>query len=500
MTMFTERVRNSETSRFLAEVAERLDELTRGESKPQETQDALDRLKAVVTYVRSRLTIGDARLVPPDTVSAMQHPAEELNQQVTSFAEQEELAMLTSANTAADNLLVAARELPAIPIRSTGDVLQRAADAYTAEVESARLRVTEQTNATLDRLKQGEENLEASKTEALEHLKQGETSLEAAKTEVAEQIRQGQETVEATKNQATSEIQAAAETTRQSFEGVRTEVTESEATVKKTATETAEEVRATASEVLTRVQDSAEKQEREVTATQEVFRQAQEGRAQQFEASQLKASEERAERLANLSDEFAVLVSGMTAQRDVAMETLRASEEQALEILASVGGVGQAEQYLRQHERQRGAADRWRLFGVAALVGLIGVGGLIFFDSSIRDRSFSDALTAMLGKSTLVLSLAALATYLLKQSGHHRQREEDTGRLSSELMMMGTFINRLPEADRNEVLRVITPGYFRGGLAGHDPGDRIGLMDAVRQRMPWRPGKSGEDEGEGESG
>ena len=58
--------------------------------------------------------------------------------------------------------------------------------------------------------------------------------------------------------------------------------------------------------------------------------------------------------------ELTGLVSGMTAQRDEAMETLRASEEQAREILASVGGVGQAEQYLRQHERQRGAADRWR--------------------------------------------------------------------------------------------------------------------------------------------
>ena len=150
----------------------------------------------------------------------------------------------------------------------------------------------------------------------------------------------------------------------------------------------------------------------------------------------------------------------------------------AKEMLEDVAAAKTAEHYQELRVQQNAAADRWRWIGVAALIVWLGLSIWVFVYSTLLTDEVDLASFAF--RATLVLPILVLATYALRQSGHHRQREEDLSRVRNELMLLWPFINRLPDSDRELILREITPLYFKGGLSSHDPGDDVGLIGRVR--------------------
>ena len=214
---------------------------------------------------------------------------------------------------------------------------------------------------------------------------------------------------------------------------------------------------ATSEELLQKTGDAAQRLEQEVTDIQATFRRSQREREDEFA---------RAETLRT---------DAYNAEVDPIVSQVGDLRDQANSMLEEVAGASTAEHYAKLRIEQNKAANFWRWTGVIALVVLVGASVGVFFETRLATEDFS--ILSIFGRSGLLISLSALATYSLRQSGHHRQREEDIARVRNELMLLWPFMNRLPEEDRRALLLEITPSYFKGGLSAHDAGDQVGLGD-----------------------
>ncbi len=220
-----------------------------------------------------------------------------------------------------------------------------------------------------------------------------------------------------------------------------------------------EHAQTSSDELLSRTREATERLEGEVRDVQTNFLNSQQQREVTF-----RVSEQQRE------DEF-------RAYFDARYSEIINLREQAREMLEEVAGAKTAQNYADLRDEQNRAANRWRWIGVSALVILVIASSWVFYETRLVTEDVS--ILSIFGRSGLLISLSVLATYALRQSGHHRQREEDNARVSNELTTLWPFINRLPEEDRQAILKELTPRYFKGGLSAHDPGDQVGWMGRV---------------------
>ncbi len=214
------------------------------------------------------------------------------------------------------------------------------------------------------------------------------------------------------------------------------------------------------------VQLSTERLDRDVSSIQESFRSSQSERAEEFKTAQENREQDYHRRL------------------DPTIVDIEDFRDQAKSMLEEVAGSSTAQHYANQRDKQGKDADRWRWVGVSALVCLVVATGALFVELRMSGGDIS--IGALVYRSGLPFSLLLLATYALRQSGHHRQREEDISRVSNELMLLWPFMNRLPEEDRKELLFNITPLYFKGGLTPHDAGDKVSYADKMVDKITRR--------------
>ena len=205
---------------------------------------------------------------------------------------------------------------------------------------------------------------------------------------------------------------------------------------------------ATSDSLLEQVKEATERLEREITSIQEVFRDSQSAREEDFKRSQ----DERDE--------------GFHQRLNPTIADVEGFRDQARSMLEEVAGASTAEHYAGQRDKQYAAANLWRIIGVASLFVLVLAAGWIFFDAGTSNQDF--AVVWLIARSGLVASILVFATYALRQSSSHRRREEDISRVSNELQLLWPFMNRLPDEDRQALLRDITPLYFKGGLSAQD--------------------------------
>ena len=91
-----------------------------------------------------------------------------------------------------------------------------------------------------------------------------------------------------------------------------------------------------------------------------------------------------------------------------------------------------------------------------------------------------------MARSGFLFSLGIFAGYAFRQSGQHRRREEAIARVANELLLLWPFMARLPDADRELLLREITPLYFKGGLSGGDTAEQANAMERIRTAIARR--------------
>ena len=165
------------------------------------------------------------------------------------------------------------------------------------------------------------------------------------------------------------------------------------------------QARSEVGESLERTREATEQLERDVTSIQEVFRESQRQREVSFTESQNRQSVEFSENL------------------DPIVSEIEDFRDQAKSMLEEVAGASSAEHYAKLRDKQDAAANVWRKIGVVALVCWVIASGWIFYDSRIGANNVD--IASIISRSSFAFPLVVLATYALRQSGHHRQREED---------------------------------------------------------------------------
>ena len=302
------------------------------------------------------------------------------------------------AREAADELTMAASTLPALPIRTTPQVLERSAEAFDRALASSVASFADKSAAIRSQVEEFESAMNQRFTQ--------------------------------TENQSSA---------------------------------LASEMNETATSLMEQVTEATERLEREVTSIQESFRSAEQSRSNEFVNSQ----NSRLEAQRNRDTEYR---EWLEANKSEVAEL----QEQARVMLEEVAGASTAEHYMTLRSEQNKTANFWRRITLASFIFLIAASGYIYFDiQSIESLS----IATVIGRYGIAFPSLALATYALRQSGHHRKREEDTARVSHELMLLWPFMNRLSEEERQAQLKIITPLYFKGGLTPQDAGDKIGLLD-----------------------
>ena len=224
--------------------------------------------------------------------------------------------------------------------------------------------------------------------------------------------------------------------------------------------------------LVARANEATERLEREITSIQETFRQAQASRDEEFQQTQ-----------GSRDEVFHTKLDETVAQ----VESFR---DQARSMLEEVAGASTAEHYSNNRDAQRQAADRWRRIGVGVLIltFLAAVG--IFWDSRSIDGELS--LAWALARTGVLAVSGGSAAYILRQSGQHRRREEEMSRVANELLLLGPFLNRLEDTDRQALLKEITPLYFRGGLPARNTEPASGRIRGVINRTKAALGSDAE--------
>ena len=227
-----------------------------------------------------------------------------------------------------------------------------------------------------------------------------------------------------------------------------------------------DETQGTTNSLMARTNQAIERLERDVTNIQGNFRDSQSDRSNLFAEAQESREREFHEKL------------------DPVVGHIESLRDQAKGMLEEIAGASSAEHYAKQRDDQKRNADLWRWIGIAAAGGLIAAAIWIYFDSTSAGPDFSFNLLA--GRTGLLGALVLLVTYALRQSGQHRRREEEIGRVANELSLLWPFVSRLPDEDRKELMLGITPLYFKGGLPMRDQAEHAGWHESIRNAIAKR--------------
>lgn len=141
--------------------------------------------------------------------------------------------------------------------------------------------------------------------------------------------------------------------------------------------------------------------------------------------------------LGNQTNEFA------TSSQKI-LEDLEAKQEAAQNLVGAIGVTGTAERYKDEADLQKGAANNWRW--IAVVSGAIAV---VVAGSAAHAAGASDLLP-FLGRLSVGVAIGGVATYAAKQSGRHRNREEDAKAIQLDLAAFDAFIEPLPDEKQDE--------------------------------------------------
>ena len=430
MSEFDDRVRDSEVISNLRQAVDLLPELKSRQWEHQRAIDLIDRLEVVTRNVLDRLTLANRWLVTEQVLSNLQRPSQRIVSSVSDMAtmplsDEPDYASIIQYS---DTLLADASTLPVITIRTSPEVLQRAAKQFDREVTSSTAELTEEMGSIHSQLTSVHREVQ----ESSDNFQRLVVDSEAA-------IKQRVDQAEHHTNQSLSSAQGTVES------------------------------------LLQEARDTGQRVNQELTNIHQNFRESEDQRAEEFLASQTQREESQTHR----DEEY-------QEWSDTNKASIEDLQEQARSMLEEVAGASSAVHYSRLREEQNSAANLWRRVGVSALglSILIAISVFVYYTVTSADIDLSAA--TIIGRYSIVFSSLILATYALKQSGHHRRREQDLSRVANELMLLWPFINRLPETERIRILEKITPEYFRGGLTPQDAGDKIGPLDQAADLMRRR--------------
>ena len=139
MSEHTDRIRDSGVVSNLRECVDSLRSLHQVEWEYEEDRELIDRLTTVTKSVFARLTIADRNLVPYSAIEELDDPSHSILGVVNTIRESAPNIDLDHSytNSQIDTLLAATSALPVVPIRTTNEVMEKAASKFDKELSSA---------------------------------------------------------------------------------------------------------------------------------------------------------------------------------------------------------------------------------------------------------------------------------------------------------------------------------------------------------------------------
>lgn len=166
-----------------------------------------------------------------------------------------------------------------------------------------------------------------------------------------------------------------------------------------------------------------------------------------------------------------------------AVEARRADVEKLYGVITDTSTTGA---FRDEAKAQKAAADTWRklavTFGVVAAA--LALGAIVWAG---LDPDEASSVGAVIAKITATLAAAGIAAYAGRQSGSHREREEEAKRLELELAAFPPFIDSLDDDQRRAVRKEFADRAFKGrpgdparrGLFQKDDSFGIGLPELM---------------------
>ena len=144
MSEHTDKVRNSAAVANLRECVELLRSLPIEGWDDEEARQLITRLTAAANDILGRLTIGDRNLIPGNVIDELEDQTHNILEAVQSLSDSAPSVEIdiSDANDQIDQILVTASSLPVLRIRTTNAVLEKAAEQFDREANSARAAIS----------------------------------------------------------------------------------------------------------------------------------------------------------------------------------------------------------------------------------------------------------------------------------------------------------------------------------------------------------------------
>jgi hypothetical protein len=192
-----------------------------------------------------------------------------------------------------------------------------------------------------------------------------------------------------------------------------------------------------------------------------------------------RVSEEAEKASEGLSKQSETLLKKTTQSINSVLADVREKREHVDELYGVITNTGTASAFRDDAEQQKSQANRWRW--IAVLFAVLAAGAAAWAALSAAHDA-DDSTHALIARLALGAAAGGIAAYAARQSGRHRQREEDARRLELELTAFGPFIESLPEDAQTEARREFLDRIFVGrtpAAGGALTEESIGLMQSV---------------------
>jgi len=198
-----------------------------------------------------------------------------------------------------------------------------------------------------------------------------------------------------------------------------------------------------------------------IAQQQTAFAEAQERRLQEFKDSLASLETKFGQKADALLDDTKSKSEQLLAQASASVKSLETQEERAAEIVGVTAASGVTGAWVKEADEQRLQADIWRWIAIAIAVLVVIYAWVIALIGQSADMSAADTAVYALTRSPGFL-IAIVFPYAVRQSGHHRQREQVARRRAMELTAFRPFLAELPEQERNQQLIDGSKRFFPG--------------------------------------
>lgn len=402
------------TEQAIAECALRLTDASFGLS--QEQRDALQRTVAVVRHSARTILNADPALVALATHKQIEESLGAILAEMTAYESDRDASRLSSLSNAADRLLGVVNLVPVARLRRT-EITQEAMQAFLDRVSEVRGRL--------------DDELARSEEAAREGIANWKAVTDAQASEIADGLDSLRDTVAATTSEVTT---------------LRQQISESE-----------KQFRSAVDAEKKRVDNLT------VTATGEIA-ELQGTATRNFQQQAVEFSEQFEEKMASLLEggnaELLKLKERLQKVLDYFLERQRLSDQ----ILGAEAASKTAGAYLEEARSQGRQALWWTGGAVVVWLSAIGLSLCLAlqFTSSASELSVSQLVAADSARIAVGGVAVTFAVWVMKQVGHHREREREASAIASELTTLRPFIAELVSEERDQILKQVVDRYFPG--------------------------------------